>query len=368
MPVYTAMHHQANCQRFIMTKPVDLSNRPHRRRNPLTDEWVLVSPHRNKRPWQGQTEKDQTPSQQTYDSTCYLCPGNERMGGQKNPNYENTFVFGNDFPALTLQNSAAPFEQDEPDPLFTAQMEQGECRVVAYSPNHCKTLAELGTTQLTAVIQQWIQQSDELGKQYPWVQIFENKGEVMGCSMPHPHGQIWAQTQPPTLLAKESLHQQNYYATHSTAMLLDYALRERADGSRLLVDSGDWIAVVPYWAAWPFEVLLLPTFAVAQLTQLTASQQANLAIALKNLLARYDNLFQCSFPYSMGWHGAPYDQTPNTHWQLHAHFYPPLLRSSSVRKFMVGYEMLAEPQRDLTSEQAADLLRDVSSVHYLEQP
>ena len=343
-----------------MTEDFDVSNHPHRRRNALTDEWVLVSPHRNKRPWQGQTEVPAPPPTIDYDPACYLCPGNQRMGGQQNPDYDATFVFANDFPALTPDTPA----HAQTDPLFACQSEIGESRVVAYSPNHSKTLAEMTVVELTAVVDEWATQSNELGARYPWVQIFENKGELMGCSMPHPHGQIWAQSQPPTLLAKEDQQQKNYLAESSSqSMLLDYAQREQEAKKRIVVDTEHWLVVVPYWAAWPFETLVLPKFAVQRLEALNAVQRTGLAEALSALLIKYDNLFDTAFPYSMGWHGAPYGE-PQPHWQLHAHFYPPLLRSSEVRKFMVGYEMLAEPQRDLTPEQAAEVLRNLPTLHY----
>ncbi len=280
--------------------PVD---HPHRRYNPLTGQWILVSPHRAKRPWQGAQE---TPSQQTlpaHDPDCFLCPGNTRVTGDKNPDYTGTFVFTNDFAALMSDTPDAP-ESD--DPLMRCQSARGVSRVICFSPDHSKTLPELSLPALEEVVQTWQAQTAELGGTYPWVQVFENKGAAMGCSNPHPHGQVWANSFLPNEIEREDRLQRDYFAANGTPMLLDYVKR------------------------------------------------------------RYDNLFQCSFPYSMGWHGAPFNGEENSHWQLHAHFYPPLLRSATVRKFMVGYEMLAETQRDLTAEQAAERLRAVSDIHFRE--
>jgi UDPglucose--hexose-1-phosphate uridylyltransferase len=243
---------------------------------------------------------------------------------------------------------------------------RGTSRVICFSPDHSKSLPQLSLPAIGQVIDTWCSQSAELGETYRWVQVFENKGAVMGCSNPHPHGQIWATSFLPDLPATEDQQQREYFAEHGRALLLDYVEREAADGERVVVSTEHWLAVVPYWASWPFETLLLPRFAVRRIEDLTAETRADLALALKRLTTRYDNLFQTSFPYSMGWHGAPYSADDTTPWQLHAHFYPPLLRSASVRKFMVGFEMLAEPQRDLTPEQAAAQLRAQSEVHYLE--
>lgn len=338
------------------------TDHPHKRYNPLTDDWVLVSPHRAKRPWQGAQEAPQVSELPKYDQDCFLCPGNTRISGATNPDYSTTFVFENDFAAL--QKETPPAQQD--DPLFRYQSEQGEAHVICFSPDHSKTLPELPISAIEAVVQTWIRQHLELSKTYEWVQLFENKGETMGCSQPHPHGQIWANTTVPTLPAREHKQQLDYFQTHGRALLLDYAERESNDGTRTIVENDDWIAVIPYWAAWPFESLLLPKFACQQIGELSAQQQHSLAAALKELTCRYDNLFNTSFPYSMGWHGAPTSEADNPAWQLHAHFFPPLLRSASVRKFMVGYEMLAEAQRDLTPEQAAEKLQSVPTVHYKE--
>ncbi|HGM5289597.1 TPA: galactose-1-phosphate uridylyltransferase [Serratia marcescens] len=340
--------------------PID---HPHRRYNPLSGQWVLVSPHRAKRPWQGQQEAVPTATLPAHDPDCFLCPGNARVTGDRNPDYRGTYVFTNDFAALMSDTPPAP---DSQDPLMRSQSARGVSRVICFSPDHSKTLPELTLPALEQVVAAWQAQTDELGRQYPWVQLFENKGAAMGCSNPHPHGQVWANSFLPNEAEREDRLQHDYFREHASPLLLDYAQRELAAGKRIVVNTEHWLAVVPYWAAWPFETLLLPKTAVQRITDLSAAQSRDLALALKKLTSRYDNLFQCSFPYSMGWHGAPFNGADNRHWQLHAHFYPPLLRSASVRKFMVGYEMLAETQRDLTAEQAAERLRAVSDIHYRE--
>ena len=341
--------------------PVD---HPHRRFNPLTGQWVLVSPHRAKRPWQGQVEEVEEGVHNSYEESCFLCAGNTRVSGDVNPDYKHTFVFGNDHAALMPDTPDAPAPTD---PLFITESARGEARVICFSPDHSKTLPEMAPEAIRAVIDEWDAQDKELGQKYAWVQLFENKGAMMGCSQPHPHGQIWANSFLPNEVARADRNQKDYYDQNGSPLLVDYVKREAEDGARTVVETEHWLAVVPYWAAWPFETMLLPKRHVLRISDLTDAERDDLAMALKKLTSRYDNLFHCSFPYSMGWHGAPHLEGDQSHWQLHALFYPPLLRSASVRKFMVGYEMLAESQRDLTAEQAADRLRAVSDVHYREQ-
>jgi UDPglucose--hexose-1-phosphate uridylyltransferase len=337
---------------------------PHRRYNPLTGQWVLVSPHRAKRPWQGQDEAPEEAPTISYDKDCFLCANNTRISGDKNPDYKGTFVFGNDFAALTTDTPEAPASTN---PLFRSESARGLSRVICFSPDHSKTLPELQETQIRAVIDTWDEQINELGKDYVWVQAFENKGAMMGCSQPHPHGQVWANNFLPNEIERKDKQLKEYYQENKSNLLVDYVNSELQDGSRTVVETEHWLAVVPYWAAWPFETMLLPKTHIRRMSELNEEQRDDLALAMKKLTSRYDNLFKCSFPYSMGWHYAPFfkEADANTdHWQLHALFYPPLLRSASVRKFMVGYEMLAESQRDLTAEQAAEKLRAVSDVHF----
>ena len=334
---------------------------PHRRYDPLGGEWVLVSPHRTQRPWQGQRESNAADQRPAYDPQCYLCPGNKRAGDATNPKYSEPFVFANDYAALLPET---PLTGGAPNDLFHCEPVRGECRVICFSPRHDLTLPEMAMEDIERVVKVWADQLTELGAKYRWVQIFENKGAVMGCSNPHPHGQIWAGNFIPRLVAPEIETQRAYWTKHEKPLLLDYAEAELKHGIRVIESNEHWLMVVPYWAVWPFEYLLLPRRAVKRLPELTAAERRSLAQILKLSLTRYDNLFETSFPYSMGWHGAPTDDGNYDGWQLHAHFYPPLLRSATVKKFMVGYEMLAEPQRDLTPEQAAARLRETSTVHF----
>jgi UDPglucose--hexose-1-phosphate uridylyltransferase len=342
----------------------NISDHPHRRHNPLTGEYVLVSPHRTKRPWQGKQESPPPDNRPAYDPTCYLCPGNARAGGVRNPKYETTFVFTNDFAALLPDVPPTP---PADNPIMNIQSVRGTSRVICFSPRHDLTLPEMEVTDIRAVVDVWAEQVTELGKTYRWVQVFENKGEIMGCSNPHPHGQIWAEDVLPNEIAKEDRHQRTYYETHRKVLLSVYTELELGKRERIVVENEHWLALVPFWAIWPFETMLLPKRHVLRLPDLSDIERESLADILKRLLTRYDNLFKVSFPYSMGWHGAPNDDAPYPYWQLHAHFYPPLLRSATVKKFMVGYEMMAEAQRDLTPEQAAQRLRELSEIHYKEK-
>jgi UDPglucose--hexose-1-phosphate uridylyltransferase len=333
---------------------------PHRRYNPLSGEWVLVSPQRVERPWQGQLEKPLPEKRPAYDPGCYLCPGNPRAGGVRNPAYPNTFVFDNDFAALLPDTPPAGTRH----PLLGWESVQGTCRVICFSPRHDLTLPEMAVEDIRRVVDVWAEQVADLGRRYCWVQVFENKGAIMGCSNPHPHGQVWAGSALPNEPAREDRQQRAYFQAHGRPLLLDYLQAEAGQSLRQVVENEHWLAVVPFWAIWPFETLLLPRRHVLRLPDLDEAERDSLAQLLKRLLTRYDNLFEVSFPYSMGWHGAPEGAADGyAYWQLHAHFYPPLLRSATVKKFMVGYEMLAEAQRDLTAEQAAWRLRALPEVH-----
>jgi UDPglucose--hexose-1-phosphate uridylyltransferase len=337
---------------------------PHRRYNVLTGEWVLVSPHRGQRPWQGAVEKPPAEHLPHYDPKCYLCPGNERANGERNPSYAGTFVFDNDFAALKPETPA-----DTPDtgsPLLRYEPEPGLCRVICFSPRHDLTLPEMSTPAVAAVVQTWIDQARDLGRRdfINYVQVFENKGAAMGASNPHPHSQVWASQHVPNEPAKETRAQADYLREHGRCLLCDYMALERQDGSRIVAANDTATALVPWWAVWPFETMVVLHRHMAALTDLTPEEITGLADLLKQLTTRYDNLFEISFPYSMGFHQAPSDGQDYPAWHLHAHFFPPLFRSATVRKFMVGYELLAAPQRDITAETGAERLRGLPELHY----
>jgi UDPglucose--hexose-1-phosphate uridylyltransferase len=341
----------------------------HRRQNPLTGEWVLVSPHRTQRPWLGQIEKSPPEDLPAYDPSCYLCPGNLRAEGKRNPEYDSTYVFENDFPALLLpgkDDSLEEYEEISTKDIIRAQPEIGTTRVMCFSPRHDLSLPELPISQVEAVVQGWVDQTQELGRsdQIAYVQIFENKGAMMGASNPHPHNQIWASSHIPNEPAKETLAMQEYLDQHASCLICSYLQFENSSGERTVAQNEHFISVVPYWAVWPFELLIISKRHIGLLTDLSPEEKYFLADILRKVTTRYDNLFESPFPYSMGFHQAPSDGNPYPAWHLHAHYYPPLLRSATVRKFMVGYEMLATPQRDLTPESAADRLRSMSEIHY----
>ena len=346
-----------------------LDRMSHRRRNPLTNEWVLVSPHRTKRPWQGQEEPSPPEGLPEYDPDCYLCPGNGRAGGARNPDYEGVYVFDNDFAALLARDpdqGADVGDVRDEDELLVARPETGVCRVICYSPRHDLSLCRMDRERIACVVAAWREQYADLGarRDINHVQIFENRGASMGCSNPHPHGQIWAQQTVPDLPAREGAEQEAFSRRRGACLLCRYLERELALGERLVLANDSFVALIPFWAVWPFEVLLLPRRHAGSLASLGAKEGADLADAMLRLGVRYDNLFCTPFPYSMGIHQQPTDGLERPFWHWHMHYYPPLLRSRSVRKFMVGYEMLATAQRDITPEQGAERLRAQPEDHY----
>lgn len=343
-----------------------LSDHSHRRFNPLTSEWVLVSPHRARRPWQGQTEKASRPASVAHDPTCYLCAGNLRVNGARNPDYKATFVFDNDFAALVPDT---PPDLLDDDGLLVTEGESGICRVVCFSPRHDLTLARMSVDDIDKVVDTWVEQYIDLGRRpdIGAVQIFENRGEAMGCSNPHPHGQIWASRHPPNETAKETKCQLAYFNDKGRSMLVDYLGKEKEQNERIVYENDHFVVLVPFWAVWPFETMILPKRRIGGMDEMMIDERYSLADAISNVTIRYDNLFETSFPYSMGLHQRPTDGKLHEEWQFHIHFYPPLLRSATVKKFMVGFEMLGSPQRDITAEMAARRLRSLPTIHYLDR-
>lgn len=339
----------------------NLNEYPHRRYNPLTEEWVLVSPHRSKRPWQGQVEKHSADSRPQYDPGCYLCPGNSRSGGEQNPEYKDVYVFTNDFSALLKDSPDFNLEEDD---IFRAESEKGICRVICFSPNHSLTVPQMKVADIRKVVDLWIEEYQALGSdpEINYVQIFENKGEIMGCSNPHPHGQIWASQKLPLEPFKKQRSQKEYFEKHNNTLLSDYLQKEINKNERLIFENNHFVAVVPFWATWPYEAMIIPKRAMARITDMTDDEKTGLADTYKRLTMIYDKVFDVSFPYSAGIHQAPTDGEQHNEWHWHMVFYPPLLRSATVKKFMVGYEMLATPQRDITPESAAQLLKDINQT------
>jgi UDPglucose--hexose-1-phosphate uridylyltransferase len=342
---------------------MDLSNHPHKRHNVLTGEWVLVSPHRTKRPWQGKIEKATGEHRPSFDPGCYLCPGNERAGGQKNPEYDATFVFDNDFAALLPDVPNVAMDERG---LLVARSERGLCRVVCFSPRHDRTLALMAAAEIRRVVDVWCDEYAALGarEDIGYVQIFENRGDIMGCSNPHPHGQIWATETVPQVPSLEEKRQAEHRRMHGRCLLCDYVALELEKKERVVVHNERFVALVPFWAVWPFEVMVLPRAHVKDVAALDGPSRQDLADIMRRVGIRFDNLFSTSFPYSMGIHQRPTDGDAHDEWHMHLHYLPPLLRSATVRKFMVGFELLATPQRDITPESAAERLRDCSETHF----
>jgi UDPglucose--hexose-1-phosphate uridylyltransferase len=335
-----------------------MQQHPHRRYNPLKREWVLVSPHRTQRPWQGQVEKTAQPTMVEYDPECYLCPGNMRAGGLRTDKYTSTYVFENDYAALK-QDAPRFHDDNDGKGLLIAEGESGVCRVICFSPRHDLTLAKMEVGDIRKVVDLWDEQTQELGGRadISYVQVFENRGAMMGASNPHPHGQIWASRSVPNEAVLEQAAQAAYLAEHGTCLLCAYRELEVKLGERVVASNASFVALVPFWAVWPFEVMVLPVRHVGDLSMMSDAERNDLAAILKSLTSTYDKVFDAPFPYSMGLHPQPYDSVEHPEWHFHVHFYPPLLRSATVRKFMVGFELLGSPQRDITPESAAEMLR-----------
>jgi UDPglucose--hexose-1-phosphate uridylyltransferase len=345
---------------------LDLTQQPHRRFNALNGSWVLVSPHRTQRPWQGQVEKTTEPAQPQYDPNCYLCPGNARAGGVRNPMYTSTFVFDNDFAALLPQT---PPEKQEHGGLLVAEGEPGVCRVACFSPRHDLTVSRMEVPDIALVVDTWITQYGELGRM-PFihhVQIFENRGEMMGASNPHPHCQIWASCSIPNEVSAEQHAQAAHRKRSRSCLLCDYLKLELESRERLVCENESFAALVPFWAVWPFETMVISRRHLTAMDELESPERRRLANILKRITTRYDNVFEVPFPYTMGFHQRPTDGDSHPEWHFHAHYYPPLLRSATIRKFMVGFEMLGMPQRDITAESAAERLRNMPEVDYLDR-
>nr|WP_306842462.1 UDP-glucose--hexose-1-phosphate uridylyltransferase [Chryseobacterium lathyri] len=346
-----------------MNSSFNQKKHPHRRYNPLLDEWILVSPQRASRPWQGQTEKTAEDQLPAHDPNCYLCSGNIRANGERNPDYQGVYVFDNDFGSLMKEE--VTFSNEQPD-FFSLKPERGINRVICFSENHSLTLPEMEVEDIKKVVDVWQEQYKELGAEdyINHVQIFENKGSVMGCSNPHPHGQIWAQSSIPSTVLRTQENLKKYFEKTGNSLLEDYIKKELEINERIILQNEDFVVVVPFWAVWPYETMIVSKRKAENLLEFSDSEKLSLALIIKDVTTIYDNLFEISFPYSAGIHQSPTDGKLHAEWHFHMHFYPPLLRNAEVKKFMVGYEMLAEPQRDITPEQSAEILKNISVMHY----
>jgi UDPglucose--hexose-1-phosphate uridylyltransferase len=344
----------------------DLKEHSHTRLNILTGDWILVSPHRMKRPWQGKVEELPKDDRPAYEPTCNLCPGNKRSDDSVNPDYKNTFVFTNDFSALLNETAQGEINEEN---LLVAKSESGICRVICFSPDHSLTLPLMDEAAIVKVIELWQKEFEDLASNpsIKYIQIFENKGDVMGCSNPHPHGQIWASSSLPLELSKETTEQKKYFDKHGKSLLSNYVELELKHKERIVIENEHFVALVPFWAVWPYETMIVSKRHIQAVTQFTEEEKKSFAYILKKLTTKYDNLFNTSFPYSAGMHQMPVNDGAHEEWHWHMHFYPPLLRSATVKKFMVGYEMLANPQRDITPEMAAITLQGLSENHYKEE-